>query len=185
MRKVDDVLPGTTRWVWLTFHRLLLFRFSAFLFTFQVLFFQHFFRFYYSICMRFREDVTHASFAEAGNWKDFQAVYVSTDILLWAIFWSLFDHYSYQNILKVTENAIAVSCYKWLYHAKFHNLQKDTKSAKRLSIPVRVTRLNQRRTLILVGVRLFIVGAYGALRIFWITKHRKIHAPFAVLVVKE
>ena len=49
-----------------SFHRLLLFRFSAFLFTFQVLFFQHFFRFYYSIFMRFREEVTHASFAEAG-----------------------------------------------------------------------------------------------------------------------
>ena len=112
-------------------------------------------------------------------------VYASTDLLLWANFWSLFDHYSRKNIQKVTKNAFAVSCCKRLYHAKFHNSHKDTKITKRLSIPVRVTRLNQRRTLILVGVRLFIVGAYGALRIFWITKHRKIHAPFAVLVVKE
>mgnify|MGYP000746208048 FL=1 len=43
---------------------------------------------------------------------------------------------------KVTENAFAVSGCKWLYHAKFRNLQKDTKSVERLSIPVRVTRLN-------------------------------------------
>ena len=42
---------------------------------------------------------------------------------------------------KVTENAFAVSGCKWLYHAKFRNLQKDTKSVERLSIPVRVTTL--------------------------------------------
>ena len=39
--------------------------------------------------MRFREDVTHASFAEAGNWKDFQAVYVSKTYY----YEQFFDHY--------------------------------------------------------------------------------------------
>ena len=66
--------------------------------------------------------------------------YASTDLLLWANFWSLFDHYSRKNIQKVTKNAFAVSCCKRLYHAKFHNSHKDAKITKRLSIPVRVTR---------------------------------------------
>lgn len=57
-------------------------------------------------------------------------------------------------------------CRKWLCYAVFLIFREDTKCNGGFSIPVRVTRLNQRRTLILVGVRLFFVGAYGALRIF-------------------
>ena len=80
--------------------------------------------------------------------------------------WVLFGYYSYKMIREFAKKVFSVDYRNSYCEAISRSLQQTAKCVRLVSIPVRVTRLNQRRTLILVGVRLFFVGAYGALRIF-------------------